>query len=290
MTTEEFIRNVRRQASIPISQVTFQTTDFIEMMNAEMQTFLLPWIDRIREEFFLQNDDQVYSVGGKYRIHYRASGCTLRDVKLVIDGAEFSPNQVAFDNSEDRYAGYYIRGQHVHIIEPISAPNLVRLVYMVRPNRNVVAGAATTIASKTATTITLASTPSVFSSPIAFDVIRNKEPYDFPDKGFDRAGTLAAGVITVTDGNGTTDFSTGDIVALAGQSPVVMLPEPAALLLAQQVALRCLEALGDADGVQLALQSRGTMAKEVAHLLSNRVKGDPKQIVTHPSNPLWRAD
>lgn len=290
MTTEDFIKHVKRMASIPTSQITYASQDFMDLLNGEMQTYILPWIDALKEEFFLWDDDQAFSEGAKYRIHTRAVGCTLRDVKVISGGIEVGLDRVDLDAKEKRYSGYYVRGQHIHVIEPITNPDTVRLIYMIRPNRNVLSTRATTIASKTASTITLTTTPSNFGTPITFDIVRGKEPFDFPEKGIDRAGTLSGGVITVTDGNGTTDFSVGDYVCLAQETPVVQLPEPAAWLLVQQVVLRCLEGLGDVEGVQLAALARGKMEKDVAKLLTNRVKGDPQKIVVSPSHPIWRQD
>lgn len=288
MTTEDFIKAVRRQASIPVSQITFENSDFIDMAGGEMQTYLLPFIDRVNEEFFLADDDQTFVAGSKYRIHRRAAGCVLRDVKLVFGGKETSPHRVSYDENEKRNFGYFIRGQYVHFVGIVTAPETVRLVYIMRPNKLVLATSATTIVSKTATTVTLTSTPSNFATPSTYDIIRSKEPFDFCEKGYDRAGSIAANVLTFSDGLGTDDFSVGDYVAMAGESPVVQLPEPAAWLLAQQVALRCLEALGDGDGMTAAMSTRMAMEANVKQLMTQRVKGDPQTIVG-ADNPLWRA-
>lgn len=286
MTTEQLIAIVRRQASIPISQVTYLDSDIIDTANGEMQTYILPFMDRIKSDFFLWNDDYSYMPASRYRIHTRAVGATLRDVKLVTGGKEQSLDQVPYDGNEGYFSGYYIRGQYVHLIEPVTTPEVVRLVYIVNPNKQVLAAAATNIASKTDSTITLVTTPSGFGSPLTFDVIHGKEPFDFVHHGFDRVGTLAAGVITYTDGLGTLDMAAGDYVTLPGQTPVVMLPEPVAWLLAQQTAIRCLEGLGDSDGMQAASQVAQTMTRNITNLLTGRVKGDPKVVIAS-SNPLW---
>src|SRR6266498_423595 len=284
MTSNEFIEIVRQQASIPVSQVTFLDVDILRTADGEMQTFMLPFMDRIKSEFFLWNDDQYYLAGARYRVHSRAVGATLRDVKLLIGDAtdyrEVSLDRVPYDGNEEYVSGYYMRGQYVRLIEPLTPPYAVRLVYVVRPNRLVTLAEATTIVSKDSINLTLAGTPSGFKDPITFDIVHGREPFDFCHNGFDRVGILNAGVISVTDGLGTLDFAVGDYVALKGESPVVMLPEPAAWLLAQQVAVRCLEAMGDSEGMVNAAQVEAGMIENVTHLLSNRVKGDPPVIVS----------
>lgn len=288
MTSAEFIANVKRAASVPTAQATFQESDFLATANLEMQTYLFPLLASLREEFFLHDMDFAYVDGGRYRIPPRAMGGKLRDVKILVDGREKALPRVPLDNLDLAAYGFYIRGTHVHVIKMSTVPTLVRLVYSAQPNPLVSTTRATTVASSTASTITLASTPSVFGTPLKFDILKGSEPYEFLDEGLDRQGTLAAGVITITDGLGVPDdLEVGDYIALRYESPVIQYPLPVASLLVQRVAAKCLEHLGDLEGAQVAFTVLQGMEKEILRFMSNRSESDAPVII--PTNPLFRG-
>jgi hypothetical protein len=75
------------------------------------------------------------------------------------------------------------------------------------------------------------------------------------------------------------ELSIGDYVAEAGQCIIPSIPTELHSMLAQRVACRCLEALGDMQGLQMANQKLSEMELKTGSLIDNRVEGAPLKVV-----------
>jgi hypothetical protein len=71
----------------------------------------------------------------------------------------------------------------------------------------------------------------------------------------------------------------GDYIAQARQCIIPNIPTELHSMLAQRVACRCLEALGDMQGLQIANQKLAEMELKTGSLLGNRVEGAPLKVV-----------
>jgi len=71
----------------------------------------------------------------------------------------------------------------------------------------------------------------------------------------------------------------GDYVAQANQTIIPNIPTELHSMLAQRVACRCLEALGDMQGLQMANQKLAEMELKTGSLIDNRVEGAPLKVV-----------
>lgn len=70
----------------------------------------------------------------------------------------------------------------------------------------------------------------------------------------------------------------GDLVSSPSETSVPQIPDELHSILAQRVACRCLEALGDRDGLGAANQKLAEMEKVVGSMLQDRVEGTPQKV------------
>jgi hypothetical protein len=301
---DDLVASVKLRGSIPTAQITFTSDRFLSICDEETQSYIVPFIQAVREDHYTVEVDVALSQGvTSYRIPYRAVGASLREVVFV--NSQNAIVDAARINQDDAYGHSYIRGfkvlgpNVVYIGGGRSLPNKMRLSYYVRPNRLVKATEAARIVSfdAIAKTITLGAIPAArepllpepgtvapgyFTGVTSFDIVRNQPPFEHVS--FDVAGTYAANVLTVSG-----DFpavQVGDFVARAEETPVPQVPAELHPLLAQKVAAKCLESLGDTEGMKNALALMERMEADAKVLITPRVLGAPTRIV--PRNALWR--
>jgi len=177
---------------------------------------------------------------------------------------------------------------------PRTNQGTLRLVYHRRPNDLVLQAACARITSIPNTTdIVVSALPSTFTLTQLYDFTSYKG--GFRTKGDDFTATaIDTGTNTITFGGGLpTDenaLEIGDWVGLQCQSPVAQIPRELQPVLAQAVAVKCLEALGDRQGMQVAeakLQQIFDATKN--NLLTPRTRGEPRKIVAanYFRNSYW---
>ena len=71
----------------------------------------------------------------------------------------------------------------------------------------------------------------------------------------------------------------GDVLAAVEECIIPNIPTELHSMLAQRIACRCLEAMGDAQGLAMANQKLAEMEVKTGQLLSNRVEGAPLKVV-----------
>src|SRR5688500_16338008 len=119
-TSDELIAQVKRRGMIPSSENTLTTTDYLSFINDEIQTFIVPLLMSVREEFFVANSTSTIVSGtANYPIPTRAIGAKLRNV-LMLNGSVYEPlerlepERVARDGTTSGTPeGYYLEGNDV---------------------------------------------------------------------------------------------------------------------------------------------------------------------------------
>lgn len=140
----------------------------------------------------------------------------------------------------------------------------------------------------------LSSAPSIFNGSETYDLIQNNSPHK----------TLRYDLIPVTITStmmrvkkedmrrATNDRAQtpayilpkrNDIVALSGETIIPQIPDELHSMLAQRVACRCLEALGDRDGLSAANTKLQEMELKTSALINDRVESSPQKVVNHNS-------
>src|SRR5690606_16238107 len=72
----------------------------------------------------------------------------------------------------------------------------------------------------------------------------------------------------------------GDYITLEGYSAIPQIPVEAHAYLAQLTAAKCLEGLGDREGMKAALDKAESLKKSLLVMTSQRVDGSPKKVVS----------
>ena len=296
-TTTDLIKTVLRRASIPNDQSTFSDEDLIDIMNEEFMANVLPVILRVHEEYYVyQTDISLENSGGRVQIPYRAIGNRLREVHYV-DGNNNSYNmtRVALEDLPD-YSGdysysspvaFYVENDEIVLVGNTSGVSgSLRLYFFLRPNQIVDNTRAATIlginndTNTGITTLTLNSMPSDFSANIEFDFIGKRTPNKI--KGYDVVSLTTDSVLkslTFTTSELPSDLVVGDHVLLAEETHIPQIPSELTPILAQRTAIKCLEAMGDTEGMSNASNELQKMEMNAFSLIDNRVEGAPRKVV-----------
>jgi hypothetical protein len=99
--------------------------------------------------------------------------------------------------------------------------------------------------------------------------------------------TPAATVLTFAVGDYPTGIAIGDWICPATLSCVPQIPYDMFPLLAQRGVIKCLEALGDNQGLQVAERRYQDMAVDFARTVSPRIAGTRKALVNRTANFGW---
>lgn len=301
LTSNRLIASIKRRAFIPDNQVTFTDEDFLAFATEELEQGLVPYILRHHEDYFLQeefvplianqSDYKIPSraIGNKLReISYRDSNSNLYEMTRIevqdavdYDGSFFSGNLVS---------AFYIFNNKVRIVPPLTSQPSGDLVmtYFMRRNELVPESRAATITSidTVGGVIGVNTIPTddlnvpLFSAATKLDFIMAETPH--VTLGFDitpQAVNTTTNIITIDPTSIPADLEVGDYVNLACETIVPQIPADLHMQLAQRTAVRCLEAMGDTEGVQVGKASLTELEDKGSSLIDNRVEGAPRKVV-----------
>lgn len=303
LTSDSLIESIKRRGSIPTSQSTFEDTDFLAFANEEMDIGLVPSVLQYHEEYFVYEAEAPLTAStSRYAIPERAIGTKIRTVHYqdsndnLYEMSRISPDDVAFyqQSSGNYYSHYYIQNNHIVLTPDVGAApsGSLRITYYLRPNRLVSedsVGIITAIATTTITidsvvttvkSLTLSRMPSAFSTTAPCDLLEARgghrtKAMDVSPLSIDATAKKAY----FTPGDMPSDLVVGDHVALAGECIIPQLPDDLHSVLAQRVIARCVEALGDTEGLKAANVKLVEMETKTAGLIDNRSEGNPLKVV-----------
>lgn len=281
-TTTALLASIRRRGMIPNNSEVFSDADLLALATEELQSFVVPFLLRIREEYLVAvKDVTIVSGTAEYDIPARAIGGKLRDV-LVLLGNDYvpiprvEPEQVVTGPSGS-VGAYYLQNNQVVLVPTPSSGGTLRLKYHRRPSELVAVSACQSITDASAGTGTyiLAVSGSAISGSV--DVVRGTPGFDV--LAADAADLDAtAGVVEIATTSFTAMPGDTDYVTPAGQSCVVQLPVELHPLLVQRVVAKVLEAKGDKKAAQ-AFTVCDAMLKDAHSLLAPRSEGSPRYLV-----------
>lgn len=283
LTSTALLASIKRRATLPVTQVTYTDADLLDMADEELSGTLVPLLMSASEDFFLAELDLPVSSTGTYRIPRRAIGSKLHSAcALDADGEELELPRVSADSRASW--GCYVRAGTLVVLNEHAVPLTgIRVRSYLRPSTLVDETQVAYVVSVDATAgaLWLSQLPTVLTLGGRLDVLKGGSPFD--TLLADTIGTISGSTVTFpapVDG-----VEVGDIVTLAGQANVVQLPAEWFPVLAQAVAAKVLEEMGDTDGA-VAAHVKLEQAKAVAlGLVTNRVDNNVEVIV--PAGP-WR--
>jgi hypothetical protein len=290
MTVSELLASIKSRAMLPEANSTFSDDDLISFMNEEMLIGLVPSILQMKDEYLVAR--KIVPLDGarvKYPLPERSLGNKLRDLSYSSDMRnEYEMTQI---NSDEKYSGigmsvntgymrqFYVQGDSI-VLYPdlsVSVTGFLFFYYYMRPNTLVKNSKAATITNINRTTgvIKVDSIPTNYTVTSTFDLIKRNSPHSILEIDLS-ASSIQTSSKTITITDPTTipvTLEVGDYINLAGESCIPNVPTELHMVLAQRVACRILEAIGDTAGLGNANNKLQEMEGKVGVLLDNRVEG-----------------
>ncbi len=303
-TDLSIFRSVTIRSFMPLSDNTLDETKIIELLDEEMRSTVLPLVLAAQEEFYVQNYDQSLTTGVyNYVIPKRASFATWRDIVFVdsmgneINMTMLAPEYVKITypvgNMPPMYTfGFILNNDRITLWPPnmtVPTQYTLRMKIKRRPNHltsYLNCGQITAIDSNTGVINLSVNGDGTWTTSTIFDVIPNSP--QFVSLSDDQAITAIDNTLnTVTVSTIPTGLAVGDWWCPAGMSCVPQIPYDMFPLLAQRGVIKCLEALGDTQNLQIAERRYQDMASDFARTVSPRIQGTPKKIVNRTANFGW---
>lgn len=296
-TTDDLIASIKRRASIPIHQSLFTNDDFIAFLNEEMSLGLVPSIMAMKEDYLLRTlyvplvqNQYAYelpnrAVGNKAReiAYIDQSNNTLEMTRIMIGDLPFYNNGRNYNNP---YA-YYIENNTFNLISTVNVTTgSFAVSYYIRPNQLVLLKDVGVIQAIDRTTgeIFLDKIPTDFSVNKVYDMVQLMSPHK--SLNIDQAIASINPVnksITMDASQIPSNLKVGDHFCIAEQSAIPQIPSDLHVVLAHRAAARCLEALGDMQGLQAANAKLAEFEEKTQNLIDDRVEDSPKKIKNYRS-------
>lgn len=306
-TTENLINDIKRRTFMPISQITYSDDDILNYADEELQVGIVPMIMTVREDYFVAyKEDLISSNQQGYDMPERAIAQKLQQVTVIEpNGGPVPPSQIEVplpriqtDQAQPGLinvgTGYFLRDNQVMLQNSSNFDGYtLRQYYFRRPNKLVPVTQAAQIVkvgpngaipALAANQVLVNVIPSNFGTATSFtitaDIVKNKPGFQTLAMDLTATCTNSNLIITFT---GLTEIpegvAVGDWVCLNGETVIPQVPVEVHPLLAQRVAIKILEGLGDVTNLQASQQKLKEAEKSVLGMLSNRVEGAPQKII-----------
>lgn len=298
MTSDDLIKSIKRRALLPTNQNTFTDEDFLALADEEMAMGLVPTILRMHEDYLMFSEDvTVLPDHANYPIPYRAIGNKLCEVAFkdrnnnIYEMTRIGVGDLPYFNygNINRPYSYYVKNNEVMLVPEKSVRGIsgaLVMTYYMRPNSLVLLKDVGVITQINTTTgeVHVSSMPTTFGVEHIYDFISIKSPnktlkFDVEPVSI----SLTNNRITFDPTNIPETLTVGDHIALAGQTAIPQVPSDLHVLLAHRVATRCLEALGDSEGLQNANAKLGELNQQAEALIDNRVDNAARKVVARHS-------
>lgn len=294
MNSADLIRSAKSRALIPTAQSTFTDDDFLAFGNEEMSIGLVPDI-LINHEDYLMYTELIPLTANvtKYDIPYRAIGNKLREVQYQDNAGNTYPMtrigvaDIPYYNlstNNNAYA-FYVENNEICIVPQNLTPpygSCLRMTYYMRPNQLVTLDQVAVVSSVDRTTgiVQLVNLPIAFNVSQKLDLIKVQSPNKTLDYDITPLAINSTSKTITFDLNDIPDaLEAGDNIALAEQCCIPQVPSDLHVMLAHRIAMRCLDALGDTEGLQNAAAKLGEMKAGSNVLIDNRVEDAPRKVV-----------
>jgi hypothetical protein len=299
MLSKDLIKTIRRRAFIPRSQETFTDDDFLEMATEEVNIGLMDQIIEARGDYLVYSVDIPMSVGtSQYAVPSRAHGNKLRDAVIVNEDGDivYELSQLSLDEIIDFQSNYsYQKRTYFYMLNNMLVLNddvvkqgfFLRMYFYMRPNKLVLnerAGVIDAISDSTdidgnaIKILSFTTLPKHFTNSIKYDITGAISPNKIVHFN------LIPSAINITTKTVTflasdvPSVAAGDYLTQAEETIVPNIPTEYHPVVAQRVAIACLEAMGDEQNKQSAERKLAQMEKAVLKIVTNRVEGAPKKI------------
>lgn len=295
LTSNKLIESVKRRASVPESQATFTKADFLDFATEELRLSLVPILMSLHEDYLLYEEVVDIQPGVlAYTIPTRAVGNKLRDLQHKTGDNNYREmTRIGIGNRFGDYnvgtstglQQYYVKNNKVVLVSYVSnasSTGQLAMVYYIKPSKMVQeerVGIVTGI-NRTTGAVTLSSVPTNFNISIKYDMYKATSPHSILKIDL-TAGNLNTTTKSITFNplDIPSDLEVGDHISLAGEASIPQVPSDLHPMLAQMIACRVLESIGDAEGLQAAMIKLQQMREATGMIIDNRVEDSPRKIV-----------
>jgi hypothetical protein len=298
LTSNSLIQSIKRRAMIPSNQSTFSDADFLALANDELKIGLLPSILSVQEEYYVFAERvKIEPNKSAYSIPYRAIGSKLRDVFYVDNsGSLLEMSRISADDkalyqneiNSSRFVFYYIENNSIVFTSKSSSTPTGELLftYFIRPSDLVDEKRISVITNIQKTNDNIIFTvdkihPDFTTSNRKLDLLQAKPGHRIRNIDINATINTTNRTLTFNINQIDSDVEVGDHIALAGECMIPQCPSDLHSVLAQRVAARCLEALGDTQGLANANKKLQEMEMKTMQLVDNRVIGAPQKVVNN---------
>lgn len=291
---EQLIANIKRRCTVPTSQITYTEADFALIANDELHDTVVPLLMSTREEYFVDYYDVSTTADGVIPFPEDTVGAKLRSVCYVQQGRPLvlvNLPRIDLDivagvgfASMNTLAGFYVQGNDLILYPNTSVPvgTTIRLYFYKR-------------------TLVLAP-PAQYGQVVSIDAMGLTVQLDYLPTTWivgtelnaisSNPGFGVTSLMTITNTSSPSivvdtveGLSVGDYVSELGFAAIPQVPIEAHAYLAQCAAVKCLEGLGDREGMQAAQSKANEMKTNLLIMVSQRVDGSTKKVM-NPSGGL----
>lgn len=291
LTTDKLIKSVKRRAFMPTSQSTFTNDDFLEILNEEIDTSLMPYVIEKHEEYMVYVVDLPSNEKNRYEIPYRAIGNKLREVSIVDTNnnvrelSRISIEDISdFQNTYGRTHNsiFYVENNEIVLLDTsISLTDKIRMYFYMRPSSLVLfdrVGKITSIDRNTGT-ITVDNFNADLTGLPEIDFVGFKTPNKIKNWDVQPISVNQnAKTIVVSPDDIPETLALNDYVCFAEESPVPQIPLELHPLLAQKAAIYCLESMNDTEGLNNANAKLQKMEISLGNVIDDRVEGAAQKV------------
>lgn len=283
LTTDELINDLKLRASIPDSQALFSSERFIQILNSEMITKIIPLIKRLNDNHFItskivrMDDDKDY-------INFPSDGLgqSIKDIFVNKDRVVLIPltEKENYCNSHS----IYLEGYRIKFTTPEYFRNKdITLYYHKRPLPLISTSKTARVTGIDTNTVDVDTNVSTFVTSYVLEVISSIEPFE------------SKGTVTIIAKNSNKQYEiddvsfmeVGDYLSPRGYTPIPQIPLEAFELLSQRAVIKCLESMKDSEGLNIAMNDYVAMERELQTHLTPRTGNIYKKIGS--SNSLWNS-
>jgi len=309
-TSDRLLSGVKRRLSVPDNQYLMDDDDIFAFADDVISLELVPAIQAIRQEFMLKRERfDIVGDQSSYLVPYRASGQTLRDLKIRWPGStSANPSQarslLLYRVEEEHLyrtgtvpSGFYFSGDSVTLV-PAPASSLtgyeLEFWYTFKVGNLTAVQNCATVTSITGDDVTVSMVPGSIDTGTVIDFVRGKQGHNVIS--YDVTVTNVAGNVisfgagavpsTITEEQ-TSILSVGDYICPADTTPVIPLPHGMSAYLETLTALRVAEALGDDAAYNKLDKAMDREKTNMQKILAPRIVGENVKIVN--KNGLLRG-
>lgn len=301
MDSDDLLTSIKLRAAVPLAQVSFSDQDLLNFASEEIDLKVVPSILSVREEYYVTTE-RVPLVANQsaYSIPYRAIGGRVRFVYLEsTDGTIHPLAQIAMEHLPDyqvssfsyRQSGFYLENDKLVLLPPMdnasSATGNLIIKYYMKPNKVVESSRGGQIKSIATNPLVATQTdievhddlPANITASSEVDFIQSKSNHK--TKGFDVIvqAIPSKKILTINTSDLPSDLVVGDFVCSAGESVIPQVPSELQVMVAQAVACRVLEAIGDTQGLANATAKLSEMEVKLLAVVDSRVEAPGKKAV-----------